>query len=391
MVDRAEYDALRKKIYVECEDSPEYHKWKQGLKPNSHRGYRAVLWRFVNHIRQGGGPFAYYTLTELTQFQRNAEKDDRYLLLDIVQDYCRNLKVITRHGERLGETRAGTKKTAYAVLCSFFVHNRAPFPPDKFSLTSNIPKVRKLLTLTELKSVVLSSNTTYAAIFLCMLLSGMGVGELVRWSTIGLEDLLDQRVQKKTVYSQYHPFGRKKNDAPFYSRIGGDAIIYLHRYLDKVRPKIVKRTGTKSDAIFLTSHGNPITKNAVSQYWRNHLESLGLILIEKPHSPSKRHNKGGHQIRSLTRTQWSESPAKDVICEGLMGHIIDKNDYNQIMNKHDWVTREYRKALPWLNIMTSNTPFGLYTEDEVEERSEDYKTLRAEMDELLEEKRKRDL
>ena len=51
-----------------------------------------------------------------------------------------------------------------------------------------------------------------------------------------------------------------------------------------------------------------------------------------------------------------------------MGHTIDPLNYNRIMDDDRWVDEQYRLALPYLNIISSNKPFGLYTEDEVNEK-----------------------
>jgi len=39
--------------------------------------------------------------------------------------------------------------------------------------------------------------------------------------------------------------------------------------------------------------------------------------------------------------------------------------------------KEYRKALPWLNIMSSNRPYGLVSEDIIEELDEKVKAQQA--------------
>ena len=220
-----------------------------------------------------------------------------------------------------------------------------------------------------------------------MFMGGLGGHELVYWSKHGLSDLLRQREEGKTVYKLDFPLGRKNSDTPFYSLIGGDCIRYLHRYLDVERPKTLKRYGIQSNEIFLNIQGNPIKTNAIRTYWVNHLDKLGTI-TRSPVGQRPVYERGLHQLRSLFRTAWHKTPADNEVAEGLMGHSIDKNKYNQIMPDVPWVTREYRKALRWLNIMSSNTPFGLITEDEVEQRSDEYKSLRADMDKLLEDREK---
>lgn len=60
-----------------------------------------------------------------------------------------------------------------------------------------------------------------------------------------------------------------------------------------------------------------------------------------------------------------------------MGHVTDPNGYNRAQTDLKWVAREYRKVLPWLNIMTSNTPFELYDEEDIEDKIKRESEVRA--------------
>jgi len=85
-------------------------------------------------------------------------------------------------------------------------------------------------------------------------------------------------------------------------------------------------------------------------------------------------------MRTLFRTQWGKSPVKGFIAEALMGHTVDPNDYLRTQNDLNWVAREYRRALPFLNIMSSAKPFDLYDEEEVEAIRDENKERMDEME-----------
>jgi len=66
------------------------------------------------------------------------------------------------------------------------------------------------------------------------------------------------------------------------------------------------------------------------------------------------------------RSQWEKSPVKGSVADFMMGHQVDPLLYNKAHRDGAWVRREYRKALPWLEIMSSGRPFGLVEEEEID-------------------------
>ncbi|MBA7613700.1 hypothetical protein ES703_20956 [subsurface metagenome] len=394
---------LRTKVKAECAESPAFQKWLSKLSGSTPITYRSMFYRFILHLRERGGQFSEHSPDDLIQFQKNAVGDDRYLLLDEVQEFSRNMKVKSPNEDEEGrEARLNTKRNQYVVMCSFFKHNRAPFPSETFSPSSETEPVRKDLTLPNVRDVILSSNHTYAAIFLCMFMGGMGNHELVYWSNRGWEDLKKEIVEGRSTYKIYIA-GRKgkRNVKPFYTRVGGDAVDYLLRYIRGNRKKartsferaknigyIPNNEEFTPNVIFYTSHGTPIKKHTLYQYWMRRLFALGIITpVENP-TTGTRYDNNIHQMRSLFRTQWGKSPVKGFIAESLMGHVVDPNDYLRTQTDLGWVAREYRRTLPFLNIMSSVKPYNLYEEEEVEtirdENKERIDELEARLDRTLE-------
>jgi thioesterase domain-containing protein len=65
-----------------------------------------------------------------------------------------------------------------------------------------------------------------------------------------------------------------------------------------------------------------------------------------------------------------------------MGHsrIWDANGYDKSYRDIDAYRREYEKALPWLNIMSSSRAFGQINEEEVESLRAEVQRLKTEKD-----------
>ena len=65
-----------------------------------------------------------------------------------------------------------------------------------------------------------------------------------------------------------------------------------------------------------------------------------------------------------------------------MGHVIDKLGYNKAHQDDSWVIKEYVKALPMFQIMSSGRPFGQVDLDEVEKQAAEIERLKAEVQQL---------
>ena len=71
-----------------------------------------------------------------------------------------------------------------------------------------------------------------------------------------------------------------------------------------------------------------------------------------------RYGKNPHEIRDVFRSLWEKTPAKGSVAEFMMGHTVDPLFYNKAFRDEDWVMEQYNLALPMLQIMSSDTPFG---------------------------------
>lgn len=138
--------------------------WLSRLAPTTARMNRHELGYFMTWLQENGGSFKDYSPDQLVDFQRKATGEQQYDILDHVQQWVPTL-----------EGRYETKRHRYNAVRSFFNHNRAHLPPDKsFKIRGDTPPVRSHLSPEDVRSIVLSSNVMYQAIFLCMLMGGNG-------------------------------------------------------------------------------------------------------------------------------------------------------------------------------------------------------------------------
>jgi integrase len=308
---------------------------------------------------------------ELVAYQKAATGDHRYDLLDLVQKYV------------LGFTASKNyKQRVYSSIRSFFMHNRAELPVDRsFHLRGDKPKTQGQLTVEDLRKVVLSLDPCHRAVFLCMFASGMGEEELVYWSNNGWESLREQLKDDAGIIRVSLP-GRKRsrNERNFYTFVGGDALESLRKWLES-RPR-------DAEAIFINQRGRPVTKGGLYMIWLRHMRRLNLVGPARSRDTGNRTGRHIHELRDLFRSQWAKSPASGDVAEFMMGHQVDSLGYNKSWRDVEFFEAEYRKALPWLNIMSSGRPFHQVSEEEVESLRAEVERLRAGRDAQIEELRR---
>ncbi|GAH94845.1 unnamed protein product [marine sediment metagenome] len=356
-------------------------KWMGRLAPKTARDHGRSMRRFMGWLRTQGGPLAEMSPDQLITYQIDAAGRDRFDILDLVQAYVSTLKL-----------RMNSKRREYSSIRSFFMHNRAELPRDSsFKIRSETPPVLGTLTVDEIRDVVMSSKPRYQSVILSMFQGGMGLAEFDYWNLNGWESLREALRKNPDVIRIDMP-GRKSslNKRLFHTMIGGDAIRAIQAYLpmrpteeeaeamfraaEEERKVQAEEEGRDykprafSYAIFYTNRGTPITTAALDSYWFRNLIRLGIVKRrpkDKRHTGT-RYGKNLHELRDVFRSQWEKSPVKGSVADFMMGHQVDPLLYNKAHRDGAWVRREYRKALPWLEIMSSGRPFGLVEEEEID-------------------------
>jgi len=297
--------------------------WLDSVAPSTRKPYRYVLDEFCS---------AYEVEADVLL---DEAKGDGYAMLDLLQDYVR-----AKPGTR------SYKAYVYNVLQSFFLANRSALPRDKFRIRGDkLPAVPRL-TIENVRAIALMAGLRDRSMILCGWAGLMGCGELLHMN----EQWLNVRKQlNDDLIRVDFPQGRKGNLLPYYSFIGGDALEALREYVEKTRPP-------KNDRyIWLTQYGGPISRMSYQSAW--HTLTVRLALRPAKRGPyGSRYGFNIHEMRDLARSIWHKSGADKDVAEFLMGHVVDRNKYDKIYTLDpEWVKNEYRKALPYLNIISSET------------------------------------
>ena len=310
-------------------------RWLGRLQPSTAEVSGQIFDAWMRWLRGSDSSFSSFSPDELVLFQE--ENPASYELLDVVQEYIRS-----KGG------RVGYKKRVYSGIRSFFMHNRAELPRDAgFSIQGDKGRVVGSLTVEEFKLVLGSCNPMYRALYLCMFQGGMGVGEVLFWNENGLESLQSQ-LRANGHHIKIDLPGRKKmrNIRPFYTFIGKDALEVLAHWME-ARPN-------NSEYIFVTNRGKPVTYDLMQLYWIRKLKRLGIIKPKHNGDTGSRYGKNLHELRDLFRSRWEKSGSSDNAAEFFLGHVVDPLEYNKAFRDADYALREYRKAEPWLNILSDD-------------------------------------
>ena len=322
---------------------------------------------WMRWLQENGGKFSKNTPDQLVESQKEHQGYD---ILDKVQQY-----VIDTPGTY------NSKSTRYNNIRSFFMHNRAALPKDPgFNINPELEPIQGTLTPEEIKLNILSCNALYQAVYLSMFQSAMDQEMLTYWNLNGYDSLVEQLRSDPDVIQISLP-GRKKNKKPFYSFIGQDAIDAIKNWL-KHRPN-------NASAIFVNQYGRPITKNAMRQYWVKHLRRLNIVDPIVKGTKATKTGKGLHEMRDVFRVLWSKSPASHIVAEYCMGHSIDKLNYDKSFRDTDHYKEEYRKALPYLNLLSSGAAFGRVDKKELEQAQNELQQAQKGQDKRVKELEKR--
>ena len=363
----------------------DYCYWQFAEDQDSEPTIAAILRQFFTWIDEGGEmmnengdmiDFRGYTPLALVQWCK--KNPGRFEVTDLISKWLNANKYL----------RKGTMRTYRSRVVNFFEYNRVQLPKDKkFKIRSNTPAVVGTLTFEEVRMMLIKCNLLYRAVFLAMLMGGMGEAEVIYWSNNGWHETMNQ-IYSGARHIRVQLPGRKKgkNDKPFYTWLGYDAVTALKKYLEK--------RGMVPGPIFITQFDTGISRSTVYAYWLRKLYGLGLVNKPKENRHGAfRTGKNPHEIRDVFRTRWEKSPAKAVVAEFMMGHYdqVDPNEYNKAYRDADWTLQEYIQAEPWLNAITQDPTkmaavevdkYKLETQSVLHEMTQAMITMRMEIDKL---------
>jgi len=340
-------------------DDPAVIKWLGRLSPGrdgrNHASNLSLLGAFMQSLAEytdtsGARPFEGYTPSMLVEYQAEQTSRGQYRVLDALID----------HANAAGGTQS-SMRTRVAIARSFFMHNRAPLPRDKVRLLPTRPPTQGELTAADVRDVVLASNPTYQAVYMIMLAAALDEEMFTTWNLDpGSLQALEKQLRDGEDLVKIELPGRKlnRNVQPYYTFFGGDALEKLEAYM-RTRPHGARH-------VFVTQYGTPLEKRSLYMYWKRKTVALGKITLVGDGDPGNRYGMHVHEIRDVFSSLWTLSPAKRLMGEFFMGHQIDPLEYDKSW-REEWAYREeYRKAQPYLNVLSSPDPYGLVSRDTVE-------------------------
>ena len=317
---------------------------------------------------------------EIVEWQRGTA--DRFRILELAENWLNGL-----------DLRYRSKRQYLAYIRSFFLHNRAELPRDPgFRFDADRPPVEGRLDCDAFRRILHNSSRMYRAVFLMMAQGLMGEGELVYVNVHLWRDVLRHIKRDDGVFKLVLP-GRKRsrNRRNFYTLLSteSDWAEHFRLYLHTLSHKL-------DGCLFRNKRGNPLREHNIRNYFHWRAVEAGVIQQHTPACPhchgdtvrkrrrypsgirkiayvcrecgekvwardinakwrfrNVRYGVNPHEIRDLMRSRWQVSGADTTVAEFMMGHVIDVNNYNKFTKYEPWYPiQEYRKALPWLNILS---------------------------------------
>jgi len=350
----------------------------------------SILRGFFNWLARTDGEGAGLLPDELIEFQirkRGEAYESRrpnveFYVPGLVRDYIRSNP----------SWRVKYKKTIASTIHAFFKANCIELPRNgevvraaKHSKKRRVNKDKWITIkgLEKLRSMIDgNTNLMYKTAMLCMLSSGMGMDEIVEWSNQGIETTrkaLEKGIHGKPIIKIYLSARKDLDESrDFHTYVfTSDAIDSLREWIkerDARKERWEKRNKGKRfedrarGALFLSNHNTPLKSSAFSAYFLYRAKELGIIEEKEGADRSTRYGFSPHIIRNFFKSWFWKSPAPDWIADAMMGHIVDNNDYMKLFNDDRYILEQLEKTGPFLNILSSPTPFDQVNEAMVEEK-----------------------
>jgi len=336
--------------------------WLSRLRPYTASVMRGDLDRFMRWVHQKPewrGVEARELIT------RHLEADDPYEILNLIQEYIRGCHYCK-----------STNKRNYSAIRSFFLHNRAPLPPDLgFRVPGYKPPNIGRLSVGHVTKIALAAKPRDRSIILTKW-QGLLDTEGVMWVGTHLAGEIVTEIRVHHCPIRLDLPGRKhaENEQPFFCYIGRDAIDALTAYFQHERgwPR-------KGEPLWLNKYGRPMTARTWAMIWLQLVRRAGLIPQEHAKETGTRYGYNTHEMRDVARSllhTHGKADGLDQDCVELwLGHEIDPLHYNKFYLDREYVEQQYRLAEKFLNIISNPQQ----TQEEFKKRDEELQQLRQDM------------
>jgi hypothetical protein len=318
--------------------------WSNRLSPKSFKTYYSFLYRFLMEVKKDPDTVLLWA--------RELPKDspDNYAVLNAIQDFVM--------GEQ-GGNRYKSKSLAYTALRSFFMHNRVFLPSDPcFQIRGTEPPTQRKITIENLREIIGLAVQPWRSMILVKWMGFLDSEGLMYVQQHCAESIVKAIKDDEKVCKLELP-GRKsqRNESPFYTFIGHDALQSLKEYFEEPR---YARGPPKPDEPIWTygskSHEHtPVNKSGFDRAWLRLLRRAKLI-PKNNGDRSIRYGYNVHNTRDLAISLANMVEGFNPLCaEFYAGHTrrIDPLGYNQFWKvKPDYVMKQYLILEPHLNILT---------------------------------------
>lgn len=379
----------------------------------SRDGAKRFFERFMEEVVAGDPQLGGMTPAKVLDFQANATgREGRYYIGQRVRHWINAMKLTAK-----------SKDTYFSIISGFFKHRKAPLPPDpSFRWRNSVEPVEAYLPVEDLRLIVANSNKMYKAVFLMKAQALLDNKGLVHISNNCAEQVVKAVTNNAGIFRIPLP-PRKTNPNPFFTLLSSRS-----DFADAFRAYMKSTTNDIFSRLFWNQAGKPLTEFNIQHYfWRRAVET-GVITPKTPKCPRcdartlrrrrkydkvrkrcyvcpkcgyvmfacemgdewkrkccrNRYRARPHETRDLMSSRWGQSGADRFVRETIMGHNTGKLDpdrYEKVKYQPDLAEAEYRKALPWLNIMSEDpTKVDRGAIDvELESYKEEMKLLRGEL------------
>ncbi|MGA2784614.1 MAG: hypothetical protein ABSF09_07955 [Candidatus Bathyarchaeia archaeon] len=269
------------------------------------------------------------------------------------------LRLIQKHVQEKGGSYI-SMKTRLSRLTTFFARNYAPFPEDpKWSPKPTASPTRGKLVVEQVRQIILHAKPRDQAIFLTLFQSMMDLERFSIFNNTYGEQLVKHLAEPDGLRKPFRidfPMGRKRNRRSFHTYIYHDALEAWKNYFEKIREHYPK----PGEPIVLSRYGKPLTKVSIRKNF--------IILASQLKYRAREGGNGGvrtgvapHEaFRDVVRTMLRSKAKADGfdldVAEYMMGHTVDKYDYDKFYDDDEYMLKHVTIAARHLNIISQ--PIG---------------------------------
>lgn len=328
---------MRDELEAWVEAHPVVRNWIDSVEPQTHDNYAYRFKAFYDWITEAG-EFKGYTPEKLLDYQDQATGRRKVTIINALNSLCKRLS---------RELTPSTVQGYWSATRSFFAYHGCELPRRRFSLDENHKEAKPQdLDRKSMVMVLGAAKPRDRAIYTIATMAGMGFREFNifnRSSEAVLEQLNGDADYVTVTLSDRKRLKGKRSG--YFTLIMGDALDLLRRYVKLYgRPKagepIFKRR--------VPSHKNADPAIASRTYRKNFKTLCRRVGLDEGYS--------AHQVRDVLRTEWQRSGADPAVCEFIMGHDVDANDYLKFLKAPEYVVEQYRIALSRLNLVSNPEP-----------------------------------